>query len=253
MPYNDLFSSHDGELKHVVTVNSEVFVYAHEQSALDAVMRRTVNTIDGRIVQLLCSLTYPGRRFRKLSGSDFIYDLAHYAEENEERVFLLGAQASSNNGAVQVLKAHCPSLAVDGYSPPFCPDVGHHAWNSEIFERIARFRPKHLVVCFGPVKQELWVAQNAVALSRLGVQCAYGLGGTLDFVSGTKRRAPKWVQAVGSEWLFRLLSEPKARFRRTLRMFKMPLYVAVNLRQREILDRKEVFEAETPWEQRKSA
>jgi UDP-N-acetyl-D-mannosaminuronic acid transferase (WecB/TagA/CpsF family) len=175
------------ELKHIVTVNSEIFVYAHENAAYEAILKRTVNTIDGRILHFLCSLLYPGRGLKKLSGSDFIYNLAAYATRRRERVFLLGADVRSNHGAIEALKARCCGLIVDGYSPSFCSNIQEQEWNEDILSRIASFRPAHLVVCFGPVKQEMWISHNADRLFRFGVQCAYGLGGTLDF--GFKRLA----------------------------------------------------------------
>jgi len=225
MPLDELFSSHRNELKHIVTVHSEIFVAAHENPAFEAILQRTVNTIDGRILHFLCSSLYRGHSIRKLTGSNFIYDLAEYATRHGERIFLLGADEQANQGSIEALKARYPALAIDGYSPPFCSDIEQPAWNEAILSRIASFRPTHLAVCFGPVKQEMWIAQNADNLFRLGVRCAIGLGGTLDFVSGRKRRAPKWIQAIGAEWLFRLITEP-ARFGRTAKMFKMPYFMS---------------------------
>jgi N-acetylglucosaminyldiphosphoundecaprenol N-acetyl-beta-D-mannosaminyltransferase len=229
---DEIVSSNSDELKHVATINSEIFVYAHQNTAFEEILKHTVNTIDGRILHFFCSLLYPGRKLQKRSGSDFIYNVADYASKHGERVFLLGADAGSNRGTLEVLKARCPDLVVDGYSPSFCANIQDQAWNEDILSRITSFRPTHLVVCFGPVKQEMWISQNADHLFRLGVRCAYGLGGTLDFVSGRKRRAPRWIQNAGAEWLFRLLSEPK-RFGRTATMFKMPYY-ALKFYKREI-------------------
>jgi N-acetylglucosaminyldiphosphoundecaprenol N-acetyl-beta-D-mannosaminyltransferase len=225
MEIDELLSTSGKELKHIVTVHSEIFVYAHENPAFEEILKHTVNTIDGRIVHLLCSLLYPGRKLRKMSGSDFIYNLADHAAARRERVFLLGSDVEANRGTVEALKSRCPDLIVEGYSPPFCANIQDQAWNQDILNRIATFRPSHLVVCFGPVKQEMWISQNANYLFGLGVRCAYGLGGTLDFVSGRKKRAPKWIQVVGAEWLFRFCCEPTRRLGRTAKMFKMPYFV----------------------------
>jgi N-acetylglucosaminyldiphosphoundecaprenol N-acetyl-beta-D-mannosaminyltransferase len=229
---DDLLSSGSHELKHIATVHSEMFVYAHENAAFEPILRRTINTIDGRIVHFLCSLLYPGRNLKKLSGSDLIYDLLKYADRNGKRVFFLGAEPAANREAIEAVKTRHSDLAIDGYSPPFCTNIQDPEWNEAILNRIASFRPTHLVVCFGPVKQETWISQNADYLFQLGVRCAYGLGGTLDFVSGRKKRAPKWTQTVGVEWLYRVVFEPQ-RLGRTLKMFKMP-YFALKFYNREV-------------------
>ena len=43
-----------------------------------------------------------------------------------------------------------------------------------------------------------------------------GVGGTFDFISGNKNRAPKWMRGVGIEWLYRLVQEPR-RIRRIIK------------------------------------
>ncbi|MGC2448810.1 MAG: WecB/TagA/CpsF family glycosyltransferase [Candidatus Sulfotelmatobacter sp.] len=232
MPTDDLLSTDNDQLKHIVTVNAEIFTYAHQDPALGAVLQHSVNTIDGRVIHQMCSLLYPGRGLRKQSGSDFIYNLADHAAKRGESVFLLGADPEANQGALAVLRSRYPALKIDGFSPEFSPNIGDQKWNENILSRVSEFHPVHLVVCFGPVKQEMWIAQNANLLFRLGVRCAYGLGGTLDFVSGRKKRAPKWTQTVGVEWLYRALTEP-GRLARTAKMFKMP-YFALRYFSREV-------------------
>lgn len=231
MDMESLLSTRTDHLKHVVTVHAEIFAYAHENPAFEEVLKHTVNTIDGRVIWQICSMIYPGWPLRKMSGSDFIYNLAEHASRHGERVFLLGAESEANRLSVEILRAKYPDLVVEGYSPPFSRDVQNQNWNEDILGKIADFRPSHLVVCFGPPKQEMWISQNSDLLFRMGVRCAYGLGGTLDFVSGQKKRAPRWTQKVGVEWLYRLFTE-KGRGKRTAKMFKMP-YFAIRYYKRE--------------------
>jgi N-acetylglucosaminyldiphosphoundecaprenol N-acetyl-beta-D-mannosaminyltransferase len=224
-PVENLFAA-NGEFHHVVTVNAEIFVLAHENQRLKCLLENTMNTVDGRILQVICRLMYPANGIHLLRGSDFIYDLAAWCQENRERLFLLGSSAESNARAVAVLKKFHPRLEVDGFGPPLAESPFGEPCRQKILDRIARWRPRHLVVCFGPPKQEFWISENAAELAAVGVRRAYGLGGTIDFVSGFRRRAPRWLQTIGAEWLFRLLCEPRARFRRTLIQFKMPFYAA---------------------------
>ena len=99
----------------------------------------------------------------------------------------------------------------------------------DVLARIAQFQPTYLAVCLGSPKAELWIADSLKKLEALGVRFVIGVGGAADFVAGVTRRAPKSVQWLGLEWLFRLAVAPRQRFRRTLRMFRMPYYALRDL------------------------
>lgn len=229
-PLEFLFTPREGKLTHVVTIHAELFALAHEDERLATILRQTANTIDGRMVQGVCKLFYPRHKVVRHSGSNFIFDLTEYCLKHSQRLFLLGASETSNALAVERLRKEFPGLQVYGFSPPVQRYPFDPAWNNEILKRIEEFRSHHLVVCLGPKKQEYWIHENASDLTELGVRCAYGLGGTIDFLAGVKPRAPKWIQFIGAEWLFRLVREP-GRFGRTLIMFKMPLYAAKTVRE----------------------
>jgi N-acetylglucosaminyldiphosphoundecaprenol N-acetyl-beta-D-mannosaminyltransferase len=63
-----------------------------------------------------------------------------------------------------------------------------------------------LIVALGHPKQELWIDRNK---DKLQVSVAIGAGCCLDLIAGQVRRAPGWMRAVGLEWLFRLIQEPR--------------------------------------------
>ncbi|MBN1589127.1 MAG: WecB/TagA/CpsF family glycosyltransferase, partial [Pirellulales bacterium] len=62
-----------------------------------------------------------------------------------------------------------------------------------------------LFVAFGQPKGELWLAEH---VDELGVPACVQIGASLDFVAGRVRRAPRWVQRAGGEWLYRITREP---------------------------------------------
>src|SRR5439155_1427845 len=68
-----------------------------------------------------------------------------------------------------------------------------------------------VLVSFGCPKAEKWMAMH---YQSLGVPVVIGVGGTIDFLAGSLRRAPLWMQRCGTEWLFRLLQEPRRLARR---------------------------------------
>lgn len=230
VPLDFLFGPRLEQFTHVVTVNAEIFTLAHEDRQLGEILTKSVNTIDGRVLQGVCSLLYPEDRIVRQNGSNFSYDLAAHCRKYSQRLFLLGSSEKANSLAAEHLRKTFPGLQVSGFSPPLQGYPFARDWNTLTLDQIARVKPHHLVVCFGPKKQEFWIHENSSRLAAVGVQCAYGLGGTIDFLSGMKPRAPKWIEFIGAEWLFRLVCEPRARFRRTLKMFKMPFYAASTAR-----------------------
>jgi N-acetylglucosaminyldiphosphoundecaprenol N-acetyl-beta-D-mannosaminyltransferase len=226
VPEKFIFMPRGNQLSQIVTVNAEIFVMAHENPNLRTILSKTTNTIDGRVLQWMCKCLYPTQKILRLAGADFIYELAAHCCRHGQRLFLLGSTERSNSKAVSVLRNRYPGLQVLGFGPSLEESPFDLACRQSILDQIESFRPEHLVVCFGPAKQEHWIQENSSALTRIGVRCAYGLGASIDFVSGVLPRAPRWIQLIGAEWLFRLACQPRARFRRTLAMFRMPYYVA---------------------------
>ena len=109
--------------------------------------------------------------------------------------------------------------------------VGTHAGSpaleeeGEIVCMIQRAKPDVLFVAYGAPQQDKWVSRN---LERLGVPVAMGVGGAFDFISGRAKRAPRWVQHLGLEWLHRLYREPW----RWRRMLALPRFVWLVLLER---------------------
>ena len=77
--------------------------------------------------------------------------------------------------------------------------------HGEILNRIHAAKPDILLVAFGNPKQEKWIWMHR---KRLGVPVAMGVGGSFEILVGDMRRAPRWVQRYGLEWLMRALQEP---------------------------------------------
>jgi len=132
------------------------------------------------------------------------------AAQKGYRLFLLGATPDSAQRAVERLQAQYPRLVMAGhYSPPFnhLLEMDH----DEIRRRVQDAKPDLLLVSFGCPKQEKWVAMH---YRSLGVPVTAGVGATIDFLAGQVKRAPVWMRRSGTEWLFRLVQEPRRLFRR---------------------------------------
>jgi N-acetylglucosaminyldiphosphoundecaprenol N-acetyl-beta-D-mannosaminyltransferase len=110
------------------------------------------------------------------------------------------------------LKALFPGIQIVGsFSPPFRALT--EAESDDVAQRINRAQPDLVWVGLGMPKQELWVAQNAW---RLEAPVILAVGAAFGFTAGLVRRAPRWMQRSGLEWLFRLSQEPRRLWKRYL-------------------------------------
>lgn len=146
----------------------------------------------------------------RVAGSDLVPLLIQVAAKKRLRIFFLGGTEASTSRAVEKLKTKYPELIIAGhYCPPFANllDMNHQ----DICTKIRVAKPDLLFVAFGCPKQEKWISMH---YRSLGVPVSVGVGATIDFIAGTAKRAPKWMQRAGLEWVFRLVQEPRRLFKR---------------------------------------
>jgi len=146
----------------------------------------------------------------RVTGSGLIPQLLALAEQKGWKVFFLGGTDQSVATAAANTRAKHPRLQLVGaYSPPFKPllEMDH----LDILRRIREAKPDLLLVAFGCPKQEKWIYMH---YRDAGVPFTVGVGATIDFLAGTFKRAPVWMQKSGTEWIFRMWQEPKRLVRR---------------------------------------
>jgi len=95
--------------------------------------------------------------------------------------------------------------------------------NDTTLEIIRQARPDLLLMALGCPKQEKWIARYS---RQLGVPVSIGIGASLDFVVGARRRAPRWMQKVGLEWLWRLAHEPRRLWKRYF-LADLPFFLSI--------------------------
>lgn len=194
-------------IRFIVTVNAEFIVKAQRDPTFLAIINRHHASFDGQIPYVFARLLYPQRHIEKMSGSDLIYDVCALAQQRQRSLFLLGGHSHANALAVQKIQRDY-GIQVAGYAPAYQAYPFSEAHNQVILAQLQQFCPDYLFVAFGAVKQERWIADNLAFLQTLGVRLVVGCGGTFDFVAGTIKRAPRWVQRSGLEGLWRFGSEP---------------------------------------------
>ena len=136
----------------------------------------------------------------RIPGVDALMIMLEAAQEADAGVFFLGATSEINEAARAKIQASMPNLRIAGGSDGYSGE-----WAAVLTE-IERSGAALVVVALGCPKQEFWIRDHLAGFGR--VRVAVGEGGSLDFIAGDFRRAPKWMQALGLEWLWRLFMNP---------------------------------------------
>ncbi len=141
----------------------------------------------------------------RVTGSDLTPMLADLSAREGFRLFLLGGAPGVPEKAAAKLAERAPGVRIAGcYSPPKADllDMDH----ADILARLEDAGPDIVLVAFGAPKQEKWVHMH---MDRWNVPVAMGIGGSLDFLAGAQKRAPRLFQKLALEWLWRMLSDPR--------------------------------------------
>lgn len=197
--------------RRVMYVNAHVLNQSQEKPALrSALQSADLVYCDGYGVRLAAkalSTEIPHR----MTGADWIWDLAALCEAQDTSVYLLGSDPGVAAQAGQRLRRSYPGLRVVGtHHGYFQVGSGH---DERVIEDINAKRPDIVLVGMGSPKQELWVQRNA---HRLDTDVLWTVGALFDYVSGRVPRAPAWLADNGLEWIFRLAIEPNRMWRRYL-------------------------------------
>jgi len=182
---------------HVATVNPEFLVEAHSNHSFKHILNHTdLNVCDGVGLSLWGRLLY-GYRLPRITGVELAEAICELAAQKKKSVYFLGGFGVAQ-AAADKMKNVYPKLIIAG-AEDGDPNL--------LSTKIVQSKPAVILVAFGAPKQEAWIAQFKSELPH--TRLAIGIGGTFDFWTGKAKRAPKEFRAIGFEWLWRLITEPK--------------------------------------------
>lgn len=189
-------------------------VHGVMESRRDPQLRRIHNeagmvTPDGMPLVWFSRLSGKNRTDR-VYGPDLMRKMTSVSSRCGYRQFYYGGAEGVADKLKRDLVHAYPELEVVGtLCPPFRELTP--AEDQAVVDAINAAQPHILWVGLSTPKQEFWMASH---LGRIEVPVMVGVGAAFDFLAGTKRQAPRWMQRSGLEWLFRLCSEPRRLWRR---------------------------------------
>ena len=133
------------------------------------------------------------------------------ARDTGLRHYLLGGDEQTLDALQQVIARRFPTaVVVGGESPPFRELTAAERRAQD--RRIRASGAQIAWVGLGTPKQDWEVARLAEELPVV----AMAVGAAFDFLAGTKPQAPVWMRRTGTEWFYRLASEPRRLTKRYL-------------------------------------
>jgi N-acetylglucosaminyldiphosphoundecaprenol N-acetyl-beta-D-mannosaminyltransferase len=201
----------NGGSEYVCVANVHMFIEAHHDASFSSIVKDAfLVTPDGKPLTWALRILHHIRQER-VAGMDILPDLLERSNTETIPVFFYGGKASLLEKAGGFLKERYPGLRIAGmYSPPF--KTLSDAEENEVAKMINNSGAKLVFVVLGCPKQEKWMAQMKGKINAVMV----GIGGALPVLVDLQKRAPRWMQKAGLEWLYRLGQEPKRLWRRYL-------------------------------------
>jgi N-acetylglucosaminyldiphosphoundecaprenol N-acetyl-beta-D-mannosaminyltransferase len=192
--------------QHVVINVDKIVKFQSEAKLREAILDCDLINADGQPVVWASRLLGKSLKER-VTGIDLFSALIERCAERGFRPYLLGARQEIVEEVGRRLRVKHPNLNFAG--------IRNGYWRPEeetaVVTAIRETRPDILFVAMSSPKKEMFLLKWKGELS---VPFVMGVGGTFDVVAGFVKRAPKWMQQCGLEWLYRLAQEPRRLWRR---------------------------------------
>ncbi len=188
---------------HIVTINPEIIETAKKNSNLERILKEAELVIaDG--IGIKIGLLIKGQKVDRIAGIDFAKNLVEEAAKTGIPIALVGAKQEVLEKVSEKFSEQYPDLNI------VYTHNGYFQNNEEIINEIKEKSPKLLLVAMGAPKQEEFIYE---AKHILPSTLMIGIGGSFDVWAGNVKRAPKILQKIGLEWLYRTIKQPE-RFKR---------------------------------------
>lgn len=193
-----------GRTHQITTVNVDFIVNATRRADLMRILQQSsLNVADGAPLVWFSSI-FGHRLSERVAGADLFSEFGAASVDRRWRIHVLGGAPGVGDRALAVLLERHPGAQITVDPGPVVEDP--RDVSGELLDDIAARAPDILCVALGNPKQELFIDAHR---DRLGVPVMIGVGGSMDMLVGDRRRAPRWMQRMGAEWVFRAAQEPK--------------------------------------------
>jgi N-acetylglucosaminyldiphosphoundecaprenol N-acetyl-beta-D-mannosaminyltransferase len=212
-----------GRPLYLTSANGEVLARCSTEPMTDRLFRAAdLINADGQPLVTVSRLKSPMPLPERVATTDLFHVVARKAEAAGLTFYMFGADETENAAAVANVQEMYPKLQIVGRSHGY---LRGEALRAKVAE-INRLAPDYLWVALGVPYEQAFVEDFAPHLSNVGV--IKTSGGLFNFLSGSRARAPQWMQNMGLEWAWRIWLEPRRLFWRYLTTNPRALYLLFN-------------------------
>jgi N-acetylglucosaminyldiphosphoundecaprenol N-acetyl-beta-D-mannosaminyltransferase len=195
---------------YIVTANAQHIVLLNEDAQLREIYRHANLVVPDGVSLLLAARLFGQTLPERVTGVDLFQSLSAAAATHNLKLFFLGGQPGAADQAAMQLRQANPNLRIETCCPPFGFENSSAELN-RIDQQIRAAQPHIVFAALGAPKQERWIYDHG---RKLGVNVCIGIGGSFEMIAGLEKRAPRWLQKLGGEWLYRLCKDPRNKWRR---------------------------------------
>jgi N-acetylglucosaminyldiphosphoundecaprenol N-acetyl-beta-D-mannosaminyltransferase len=212
-------------VQHITNKEGDYFCFINIHIIMecqkDDYLKKVINNSKGNFADgmgIAWALNLLGFKFKgRVRGTDFIFKLSDYAENNNLKIFLYGNKENTIQCLKNKLEMIFPKLKIIGMiSPPFRPLTKEE--DESFIKQINDSGADILFVSLGAPKQEKWMYEHRGRIKPI----QFGVGAAFDFIAGEIKQAPIWMQKCGLEWLYRLPQQP---YKTIYRMLLAPKFI----------------------------
>lgn len=196
--------------KLIVTSNPEIYVSALKDEKIKE-MLKDKNTL---VIPDAVSVSYAlekvlNKKVKAYPGVELLTDLLNLSNSMKKKVtvYIYGATKEVNIKFKNFVNNNYKNIIVVGNKDGYIKNV------DRIKKDIIDKKPDIIICALGVPKQELFLYD---ILEKIEKGILIGVGGSLDVLSGSIKRAPKIFRKLKIEWLYRIIRQPK----RLKRFFK---------------------------------
>ena len=207
----EIFSNWDEAKGNYICVsNVHTTVMAHDDEQYMAVQSGSFLSLpDGKPLSVVGRKRYP--QMDRVTGPDFMRRVFEESRDRKLRHYFYGNTAENLEKLIETIKVEYPHLEIVGYEPSVFRNLSAEEENA-LAEKINASHADFVWVGLGAPRQEFFCARMKGRTDGVMV----GVGGAFNVLAHIVPEAPRWMQDLSLEWLYRLIQEPKRLFKRYL-------------------------------------